>query len=237
MTTRPRPVDRRRRARRRVHRCRRLTRSCSRRCRRGPDGTVASSACGRACGPDDTGPGPAASPRRGQQRCTSRPDHGPIRTAGVIAVSRPTVSTRAAWVRGSALGHDAAVGRDHAGDAVRRGDHQPAPGLDRAQPGDRELLVDLVGVDEGRVAGLHGQQLRAAGHLGVDAVVVGDVEADRVGDLDAGDGQAGRRGCPRACRGRSRRAGRTGRVEVAAERDVLAERAPGGAWCTGPPRR
>ncbi len=51
-------------------------------------------------------------------------------------------------------------GRDDPRDAVGGRDHHPAPGLDGPQPGDRELLVDLVGVDERRVAGLHDERAR-----------------------------------------------------------------------------
>ena len=80
-------------------------------------------------------------------------------------------------------GDDVAVGCDEPRDAVRRGDRDPAAGLHRAQPGDRELLVGLVGVDEGGLAALHHQQLGTVAELGGETVVVGDVEADRVGHL------------------------------------------------------
>ena len=65
--------------------------------------------------------------------------------------------------------------------------------LDRPHPAHRLLLVGLVGVAEGRVVGLHDQHLRAAVDDVPDQVVVDDLEADDVADVDPGDVQvAGR---------------------------------------------
>src|SRR6476646_5178339 len=66
--------------------------------------------------------------------------------------------------------HDGPVRRDDPRDPVRRRDHDPAAELDGPQPADGELPVDLRGVDEGGVAGLHGDQLGVVAQLRVEAV-------------------------------------------------------------------
>ena len=163
------------------------------RSRRRASGGTTSSADGAGPGaPRSTAPtdrqgqsSPTASTRQpaaARTRPPGRRASTPVRRSTVSTSDRPGCSR---WVRSTTLPSGAMTPRD----AVGRGHDDVPAGLDGAQPGDRELLLDLVGEDEAGVAGLHGEQLGAVRRPGREAVVVGDVEADRVGDRHAGDEQ------------------------------------------------
>lgn len=95
------------------------------------------------------------------------------------------VLDKARGLPGRGAAHDLAVGADDRRDPVGRGNGNAAAELEGTGAGDLELLLGLGGSEERRVAGLHGDHLCPTAHLDWQHVVVGDVEADRIGDQDS----------------------------------------------------
>ena len=62
----------------------------------------------------------------------------------MIVVLSPTVSTSTAWLRAPAEATTSPSGRTTPEIAVDGRDDHPAPGLERPQPADLELLVELA---------------------------------------------------------------------------------------------
>ena len=169
--------------------------------------------------------------RHGRRPVTARPATASLcatrRRPGVTPPRSPTVSTSTSWVRRSRAGHHRAVGRGSR-PRCRWWWRRRSSGRSRSPAARvmRELLVDLVGVDEAGVARLHGEQLGAVLDLRRRARRRRRCRSRSRRPAGRRRSAAARSGCRSACRGRSGRAGPGPRArpsDQAAEGDVLAE--------------
>jgi hypothetical protein len=79
---------------------------------------------------------------------------------------------------------DRTISGDETRNAVRGGHCDFSPRLHGTSSGDGELLLDLSGATVRRVVALHHEHLGTPGDRPVDRLIVGQLETDRVADLD-----------------------------------------------------